>query len=372
MSSHFGPQCDFQDCTCTESGGKGGGLESRDSPGGDVVIRRTRIAVGTLTPSQTWSATASSVWNPGIHTCACIRAYFSLLQAHSVVFLVHQPPCAHASTVFSCICVCARGIALRMYASARAHNCTRSVGACLAAACPWQCEIARAPPSRARVAAAPRVPHKWPPDIRDRPGSSQPCRARIGPHTSFRCQCTGPPAEPRSTNTRARAAIEDKNEPKGHGARTGGAADACERSRMHAQCARRTYRPWDAGLELVSTRPPIRHRDGLHLLPAVQAIFHHCAALRSGWVPAWTPGGRGLSDAIPLLRESGPGWCAGAQARRRADALTVAVGSHLVLSVGAHVALARPVAQVFLVAGRLVRLVRDLRAQRLSRGAGAA
>jgi hypothetical protein len=39
---------------------------------------------------------------------AYICNYLSLLQAHSVVVLVHQPPIAQASIVFSCTCVCAR------------------------------------------------------------------------------------------------------------------------------------------------------------------------------------------------------------------------------------------------------------------------
>ena len=56
---------------------------------------------------------------------------------------------------------------------------------------------------------------------------------------------------------------------------------------MHAD-RRRPYRPRNARLELVFTRPPVRHGDGFNLLPAIQAVFHKCAALRSCGIPACT------------------------------------------------------------------------------------
>jgi len=61
----------------------------------------------------------------------------------------------------------------------------------------------------------------------------------------------------------------------------------CERGGMHAH-SWRPYRPRDARLELVFTRPPVRHGDGFNLLPAIQAIFHQCAALRSCGIPTCT------------------------------------------------------------------------------------
>jgi hypothetical protein len=102
MSSHCASRRDCQGCTCTQRRRRGRHRVWTGFPTKKIGITfRARIMCVAIVCFCMYNF-ANCVFQVYKHI------YLSLLQAHSVIVLVHQPPIAQASIVFSCTCVCTR------------------------------------------------------------------------------------------------------------------------------------------------------------------------------------------------------------------------------------------------------------------------